>query len=170
MSLGGPSNKDPLLKRIEALLALATARAAAAGAKQRLVLQSTDNIPAGPGPATIFVGQGVTGVPAPATYTSKTGNVRVTIQVSVSFTQTDFLSFQPVRDNGTIDQADVGTVAATTGSAPEGGSACATLVVFDSVTPGTAHAWGVSIVASQAFSPNSLQVQAGQFQISIEDL
>lgn len=157
-------------KYVDALLALARARAVNAGSKQRLVLQSTDNIPAGPVSTPVYAGQGATGVPAPTTYTSATGNVRVTIQVSVSASQEDFLSFQPVRDNGTGGQTNVGTLAQSSVFVPEGGFAVATLVAFDNVTPGTAHAWGVIITPSNAFETDDIQVPAAQFQISIEDL
>lgn len=170
----GPTHKDPQLKRLENLLALCLARVATALSslsKQRLVLQSTDNIPELLGPTTIYVGQGATGVPAPATYTSVTGNVRVMIQVSVlPATGGDNVAFQPVRDNGTPGQTDVGTFGQTTAQGAEQQQCIATLIIFDSVPAGTPHAWGVLISASNPGGADELQVQGGQFQISIEDL
>lgn len=163
---------DPNRKRIEALLALAMARSTktpAAGLASLQVINTGPVPTAGPASSFLLV-LGGDGMPAPATFLSATGNVKVTVQAAVrAGTLNDLTQAIPNRDGAQILAPLILQFIADADS--NGGQVSSvSLVYFDTVTPGSSHSWGARIQGINPGGGSPCQiVVAGRASILVED-
>jgi hypothetical protein len=136
-----------------------------------LSVVNTGTIPASGPSAEYFAGLGGDGMPAPSTYTSKTGRVKVTVQVQITPTQpTAGYILELARDFSLAFGAEIFVVSTPNDSADGlGPSAWATLVGIDTVTPGSSHSWGV-LVTGIAGATQMSSIDVGRLCVTVEDI
>jgi hypothetical protein len=117
----------------------------------------------------LLIAFGRPGMPAaPATYQTTTGNVRVTVQAQITGTGGGgalqyFLTRDGVRV-GTFFQAGVD---ANVGGVPNS----IVLIGYDAATPGSSHAWGISVHGLNGGGSYAVEVAAlNQALVTVEDV
>lgn len=135
---------------------------------------STDAIPANPS-SLYFVELGVAGMPAPTSYTTKSGRVKVTVVLSLLSASGSSAGFnvQGSRDLGsTIFGAEMFLVAVDDTADGLGPHANATFVGIDEVAPGSTHTWGAQVQGfiNEGGEHNASQVPAGFASVTVEDV
>ena|SRR5271157_2236478 len=135
---------------------------------------STGDIPAAPSTGPYFVELGVAGMPAPTSFTTKTGRVKVTVVLTLHSTSGAPTGFnvQGSRDLGSaLFGAEMYLTAVDDSSTGLGPHACGTFVGVDEIAPGSTHTWGVQVegLVNEGGGRNSSQVPANFASVTVED-
>lgn len=157
-------------KRIDALLALMAARSTKTPSSLAgIAVINTGQVPtAGPANGFQFV-LGGEGMPSPATFTSATGKVRVTVLATVRCTLAqDLTQFFPVRDGVNI-LAPFGLQSIAVADSNGGNVSNVVLVFYDDVTPGVPHSWGASIQSLNPGGGSPCTINVAKGEIIVED-
>jgi hypothetical protein len=135
---------------------------------------NTGAIPADGAAQTYLVELGGVGMPAPASYTTTTGRVKVTVQFQAAANPTAEYTVDLVRDGSIVPFGAESQLVSTEAASGDGHgpSLASTLVGIDTVTPGSTHTWGVQISGAfnEGGSPETSVIDVGRACVIVEDV
>lgn len=139
-----------------------------------LQVVNTGAIPTGGSAQTYLIALGGEGMPAPATYTTKTGRVKVTVQFQADANEEAGYTVDLVRDGEIVPFGAEARMVSTNNASGDGlgPSLFGTFVGVDEVDPGSAHSWGVQIrgATNEGGGPEVSIVSPGRACIIVEDV